>query len=66
MAYANPDAVTQIANERSTTTFMFDNNGNVTQKTVDGTTTIYVYDYTKRSIPLDGERSDQVIGFLQS
>jgi hypothetical protein len=39
-AYAAPDAVTQIANGLSTTTFTYDNNGNVTQKTVDGTTTI--------------------------
>ena len=38
-AYANPDAPTQIANGLSTTTFTYDNNGNVTQKTVDGTTT---------------------------
>jgi RHS repeat-associated protein len=48
MAYANPDAVTQIANGLSTTTFTYDNNGNVTQKTVDGTTTTYVYDYANR------------------
>jgi hypothetical protein len=41
--YANPDAVTQIANGLSTTTFTYDNNGNVSQKTVDGTTTTYVY-----------------------
>jgi RHS repeat-associated protein len=46
--YANPDAVTQIANGLSTTTFTYDNNGNVTQKTVDGTTTAYVYDYANR------------------
>src|SRR5258708_9400323 len=31
-----------------TTTFQFDNNGNVTQKTVDGTTTTYIYDYANR------------------
>src|SRR5215470_11080000 len=48
VAYANPDAVTQIANGLSTTTFSFDNNGNVTQKTVDGTTTTFVYDYANR------------------
>jgi RHS repeat-associated protein len=48
MAYANPDAVTQIANGLSTTTFTYDNNGNVTQKTMDGTTTTYVYDYANR------------------
>jgi hypothetical protein len=47
-AYADPDAVTQIANGLSTTTFTYDNNGNVTQKTVDGTTTTYVYDYANR------------------
>src|SRR5262249_38680254 len=47
-AYANPDAVTQIANGLSTTTFTYDNNGNVTQKTVDGTTTTYIYDYANR------------------
>jgi uncharacterized protein RhaS with RHS repeats len=47
-AYANPDAPTQIANGLSTTTFTYDNNGNVTQKTVDGTTTTYVYDYANR------------------
>ena len=48
MAYANPDAVTQIANGLSTTTFQYDNNGNVTQKTTDGTTTTYIYDYANR------------------
>jgi YD repeat-containing protein len=46
--YADPDAVTQIGNGLSTTTFTYDNNGNVTQKTVDGTTTTYVYDYANR------------------
>jgi RHS repeat-associated protein len=50
--YANPDAVTQIANGLSTTTFTYDNNGNVTQKTVDGTTTTYVWDYANRLIAL--------------
>jgi RHS repeat-associated protein len=48
MAYANLDAVTQIAKGLSTTTFSYDNNGNVTQKSVDGTTTTYVYDYANR------------------
>jgi RHS repeat-associated protein len=48
MAYANPDAVTQIADGVSTTTFVYDADGNVTQKTVDGTTTTYVYDYANR------------------
>jgi hypothetical protein len=45
--YANPDAVTQIANGLSTTSFQSDNDGNVIQKTTDGTTTTYVYDSLK-------------------
>ena len=48
IAYANPDAPTQIANGVSTTTFSYDADGNVTQKTVDGTTTTYVWDYANR------------------
>jgi RHS repeat-associated protein len=40
--------VTQIANGLSTTTFTYDNDGNVTQKTTDGTTTTYVWDYANR------------------
>src|SRR5215471_5865540 len=50
--YANPDAPTQIANGLSTTTFSYDQNGNVTQKTVDGTATTYVWDYANRLIAL--------------
>jgi hypothetical protein len=42
--YANPHAVTQIANGVSTSTFVWDNNGNLIQKTVDGTSTTYQYD----------------------
>ena len=39
--YANPHAVTQLANGYSTTTFAYDANGNVAQE-MDGTTTTYV------------------------
>ena len=46
--YANPDAVTQIANGLSTTTFTYDADGNVTQRTVDGTITMYVWNYANR------------------
>src|SRR6516225_5643882 len=62
-AYANPDAVTQIANGLSTTTFTYDNNGNVTQKTVDGTTTTYVYDYANRltALGVGGATTGQAI-----
>src|ERR1700730_8966954 len=50
--YANPHAVTQIANGVSTTTFVYDADGNVTQKTTDGTSTTYVWDYANRLIAL--------------
>jgi hypothetical protein len=35
-----------------TTTFAYDNNGNVTQKTTDGITTRYLWDYANRLIAL--------------
>jgi RHS repeat-associated protein len=62
-AYANPDAVTQIANGVSTTTFTYDNNGNVTQKTVDGTTTTYVYDYANRLTALGAGGATTTYGY---
>jgi RHS repeat-associated protein len=61
--YANPDAVTQIANGLSTTTFTVDNNGNVTQKTVDGTTTTYVYDYANRLTALGAGGATTTYGY---
>jgi RHS repeat-associated protein len=48
MAYANPHAVTQIATGVSTSTFVYDNNGNLVQKTTNGTSTTYVWDYANR------------------
>ena len=48
MANADPDAVTQIANGLSTTSLVYDADGNLAQKTVDGTTTTYTYDYANR------------------
>jgi RHS repeat-associated protein len=48
MSYANPHAVTSIGNGLSTSTFSYDNDGNLIQKTVDGTTTTYVWDYANR------------------
>jgi YD repeat-containing protein len=48
IAFANPDAVTQIANGNSTSTFSYDNAGNLTQKVIDGRTTTYTYDYLNR------------------
>jgi YD repeat-containing protein len=42
--YANPDATTQIANSTATTTYGYDNNGNLTSA---GTTT-YAWNYRNR------------------
>jgi RHS repeat-associated protein len=50
--YANPHAATQLSNGLSTTTFAYDQNGNVTQKTTDGVTTTYEWDYANRLIAL--------------
>jgi hypothetical protein len=55
MTYANPHAATQIANGLSTTTFVYDNNGNVTQKTTDGTTTTVNGDQNPRKDGAKGE-----------
>jgi YD repeat-containing protein len=48
MAYANPHAITQLSSGYSTGTFTYDADGNVTQKTTDGTTTTYIWDYANR------------------
>jgi YD repeat-containing protein len=63
MDYADPDAVTQIANGLSTSTFSYDNDGNLTQKTVDGTTTTYVYDYANRLIALGSGGATTTYGY---
>jgi hypothetical protein len=61
--YANPHAVTQIANGFSTSTFSYDNNGNLIQKTVDGTTTTYVYDYANRLTALGVKGATTTYGY---
>jgi RHS repeat-associated protein len=61
--YANPDAITQLANGLSTTTFQYDNDGNVVQKTVDGTTTTYVWDYANRLTALGGGGATTTYGY---
>jgi YD repeat-containing protein len=71
MSDANPDAVTQIANGVSTSSFAYDNNGNLTsagtstfswdynnrmtQAVTQGSTSTYSYDYA-------GNRVSQVVG----
>jgi hypothetical protein len=61
--YANPHAVTQIANGVSTSTFVWDNNGNLIQKTVDGTSTTYQYDYANRLIALGVSGATTTYGY---
>ncbi len=46
--YANPHALTSLSNGYSTSSYAYDNNGNLIQKTTDGTTTTYVWDYANR------------------
>src|SRR5215813_15231465 len=61
--YANPDAVTQIANGVSTSTFSYDNNGNLAQKTTDGVITTYVYDYANRLTALGSQGATTTYGY---
>ena len=63
IGYANPDAVTQTPNGFSTTTYSYDNNGNLIQSTTDGTTTTYVYDYAKRLIALGVKGATTTYGY---
>jgi RHS repeat-associated protein len=52
MDYADPDAVTQIANGLSSTTYAYDNNGNILSAGTGSATTTYTYDYANRLIAL--------------
>jgi YD repeat-containing protein len=46
--FANPHAVTQIGNGTATTTYAYDNNGNLTSAGNGTATTTYAYDYANR------------------
>src|SRR5215470_14880469 len=63
IGYANSDAVTQIANGLSTSTFSYDNNGNLAQKTTDGVITTYVYDYANRLTALGSQGATTTYGY---
>jgi len=63
IGYANPDAVTQIANGFSTTTYSYDQNGNLTQKTTYGVTTTYLWDYANRLIALGSGGATTTYGY---
>ena len=63
IGYANPHAVSQIANGLSTTTYSYDQNGNLTQKTTDGVTTTYMWDYANRLIALGSGGATSTYGY---
>jgi YD repeat-containing protein len=44
--------LTQFSSGAGTSTFSYDQNGNLTQKTTDGVTTTYIWDYANRLITL--------------
>jgi YD repeat-containing protein len=46
--FANPHAVTQIGNGTATTTYAYDNNGNLTSAGTGTATTTNTYDYANR------------------
>jgi YD repeat-containing protein len=48
IGYANPHAVTQVGNGTATTTYAYDNNGNLTSSGNGTATTTYTYDYANR------------------
>src|SRR5580765_6284884 len=48
MNFANPHAVTQIGNGTATTTYAYDNNGNLASAGNGTATTTYTYDYANR------------------
>jgi YD repeat-containing protein len=52
IGYANPDAVTQVGNGLSTTTYAYDNDGNLISSGNGTATTTYTYDYANRLIAL--------------
>src|SRR5262245_50372280 len=45
---SSPFALRFVRKKLVTSTFVYDNNGNVAQKTTDGTTTTYIWDYANR------------------
>jgi RHS repeat-associated protein len=62
-SYANPHAVTQLSNGLSTSTYSYDQNGNLTQKTTDGITTTYLWDYANRLTALGVNNATTSYGY---
>ena len=46
--FANPHAVTSVGNGTATTTYSYDNNGNLASSGTGSATTTYTYDYANR------------------
>jgi RHS repeat-associated protein len=62
-SYANPDAVTQIADGHSTTTYSYDNNGNLISAGTGTATTTYTYDYVNRLTALNAGGATTTYGY---
>src|SRR5882672_9406741 len=62
-SYANPHAPTQIANGLSTTTYAYDNNGNLTSAGNGTATTTYTYDYANRLTALFSAGATTTYGY---
>jgi len=60
---ANPHAVTQIATTGATTTYSYDQNGNLSQKVTDGVTTTFFWDYANRLTALGVNNSTTTYGY---
>jgi RHS repeat-associated protein len=63
MGYANPDAITQLGNGLSTTTYAYDANGNLTSAGNGTATTTYSYDYANRLIALNAGGATTTYGY---
>src|SRR5882724_2316561 len=61
--YANPHAVTSIGNGLSTTTYAYDNNGNLTSSGTGTATTSYTYDYANRLTALFSAGATTTYGY---
>jgi YD repeat-containing protein len=61
--YANPHAVTQIANGLSTTTYSYDKNGNLISAGNSTATTTYTYDYANRLTAIFAGGSTTTYGY---
>src|SRR5262245_61755755 len=63
MGYANPHAVTSIGDGLSTTTYSYDNNGNLISAGNGTATTTYTYDYANRLTALNAGGATTTYGY---